>query len=262
MAIEIGYDLPFALRVSLSPDDLLRVRVRARAPGDEDLMRVWAHVEVFVHAALFGMGVGADVMPRLSPPPIDPEQNIFAAPGVPTPDAISFEARGVVMEAEYVVVLLHKLYALDMIVPLAEVAIDVPRSVEDIRRVRVLRAPVSRLPKRHARLPFRLDDAELVQVSDHVTVSIAFSRPLEPAEIDLLWEGFLVWNAQALQGGYMSPRARDRYFLQVAQRLRVIDEHVEWELGEFEIDLDALNALVNLLVAFHAKVPIHEVALG
>lgn len=262
MPIEIGYDLPFALRVSLSPDDLLRIRVRARAPGDDDLNRIWAHVEVFVHAALFGMGVSADVPPRLAPLPIDPNANIFAAPGVPTPDAISFEVRGVVMEADYVVVLLHKLYALDMIVPLAEVAIDVPRSVEDIRKVRVVRTPVSRLPKRHVRLPFRLDDGELAQVSDHVCVSVAFSRPLVQAEIDLLWEGFLVWNAQALQGGYMSPRARDKYFLQVSQRLRVIDEHVEWELDEFEVDLDSLNALVNLLVAFHAIVPIHEVALG
>jgi hypothetical protein len=262
MPIEIGYDLPFTLRVSISPDDLLRIRVRARAPGEDDLMRIWAHVEVFVHAALFGMGVSADVLPRIAPLPIDPEQNIFGAPGSPTADSISFEARGVVLEADYIVVLLHKLYALDMIVPLAEVVIDVPRAVEDIRKVRVVRSPVSRLPDRYARLPFRLDDAELAHVSDHVCVSIAFSRPLEQAEIALLWEGFMVWNAQALQGGYMSPRPRDGYFLQVAERLRVIDEQVEWELDEFEIDLDSLNALVNLLVAFHALVPIHEVALG
>jgi len=263
MTIEIGYDLPFVARVMVANDDMLRIRVRGSAgPTEEDLRRVWAHVEIFVHAALLGMGVGASVGPRITTPPIDPEKHIFAAPGSPTPDAISFEAKGVVLEADYVVVLLHKLYALDQIVPLAEVVIELPRSIEDISKSRLVRAPISRLPGRAPRLPFRFDDAELANAGDHVTLSLAFTRPLVAAEVELLWQGLMVWTSQALQGGYLSPGKRESYFLNARDRLLVLDNEVQWEIEEFEIDARSLDAIVNFLVAFHNQfVPLHEVVL-
>jgi hypothetical protein len=264
MAIEIGYDLPFTARVLMSRDDILRVRVRGRAsPTEEDLRRVWAHVEIFVHAALLGMGVGSKIAPRLAPLPIDPDRYLFAAPGVPASDAISFEATGIVLEPDYVVVLLHKLYALDQIVPLAEVVIEVPRSVEDARRVQLVRAPLSSLPGRAARLPFRYDDSELAQSGDHVTVALVLSRRLDTRERELLWEGFMVWTAQALQGGYLSPGKRENYFLQPHGGLLELETEIQWEIERFAIDARSLDGLVNFLVAFHDQVvQLHELVIG
>jgi hypothetical protein len=261
MSIEIGYDLPFAARVMVGNDDALRIRVRGGAgPTEEDLRRVWAHVEIFVHAALLGMGVGSSIAPRIAALPIDPDQHLFAALGSPTPDAVMFEAKGIVLEADYVVVLLHKMYALDQIVPLAEVVVELPRSVEDIGKSRLVRAPRSRLPGRAARLPFRFDDSAVASAGDHVTVSLAFSRPLEAAEVELLWQSLMVWTSQALQGGYLSPGKRESYFVNPRDRLLVLDNEVQWEIAEFEIDSHSLDAIVNFLVAFHTQfVPLHEV---
>jgi hypothetical protein len=258
--IEIGYDLPFTARVLLSADDLLRIRVRGKgAPTEEDLRRVWAHVEIFVHAALLGMGVSTGIPPRISTLPIDADAHIFAAPGIPSADAISFEARGILLEPEYVVVLLHKLYALDQIVPLAEVVVEVPRYVEDLRKIRLVRGPRSGLPGRPARLPFRFDDSEVANAGDHITLSAAFARALTKDEVELLWQGFMVWTSQALQGGYLSPGKRDAYFVNPGEHLLVLDNEVTWEIGEFEIDARSLDALVCFLAAFHLQVvPLHE----
>jgi hypothetical protein len=262
MAIEIGYDLPFVARVLLSRDDLLRIRVRANpTPTEEDLRRVWAHVEVFVHAALLGMGVGAKVSPRLTTWPFDVEQHIFAQPGIPTPDSISFEAKGVILEPEYVVVLLHKMYALDQIVPIAEVVVEVPCAVEDDRRLRIVRAPASGFPPHAAQLPFHFEDADVATAGDHVTLSLAFSRPLAAPELQLLQEGLDVWTAQAAQGGYISPSLeRDTFFLAPGDDLLVLDNEYQWEIEKFFIDVRSLDAVVNFLVAFHHQiVPLHEV---
>jgi hypothetical protein len=262
MAIEIGYDLPFAARVLLSRDDLLRIRVRAKpTPTEEDLRRVWAHVEVFVHAALLGMGVGAKVPPRMIPWPFDIEQHIFAQPGFPGPDSISFEAKGVLLEAEYVVVFLHKMYALDQIVPIAEVVVEVPRAVEDDRKLRVVKAPVSVFPGHHAVLPFHYDDSGIRTAGEHVTLSMAFSRALAEPELKLLREGLDVWIAQAAQGGYISPSLeRDTFFLAPADDLLVMDNEIQWDIDKFFVDVRGLDAVVNFLVAYHHQiVPLHEV---
>lgn len=264
MSIEIGCDLPFVARVAVATDDLLRIGVRGRAePTDEDLRRVWAHVEIFVHAALLGMGVGASVAPRITVSPIDPEKHLFAALRSPTPDAISFEAKGVVLEADYVVVLLHKLYALDQIVPLAEVLVQLPQSVGEVHQTGLIRTPISRLPRRALWLPFRFDDSAVANAGDHITVTLSFSRPLAAVEIELLWQGFMVWTSQALQGGYLLAGKRERYFVHPEDRLRIFDNEVLWEIEAFEIDARSLDAIVNLLVAFHNQfVPLHEVVFG
>lgn len=262
MAIEIGYDLPFVARVLLSRDDLLRIRVKCKSPTEEDLRRVWAHAEIFVHAALLGMGVGDKVAPRIAPWPFDIEQRIFAQPGIPAPDSISFEAKGVVLEPEYVVVFLHKMYALDQLVPLAEVVIEVPGAVEDPRRLRVMRSAASRFPHHTARLPFHYDASGIATAGEDVALTMTFSRVLAEPEIALLREALNVWTAQAAQGAYISPPLeRDNFFLAPTEDLLVLDGEVEWSIEKFFVDVRGLDAIVNFLVAFHNQhVPLHEVA--
>ena len=74
MNLSVGFALPFAVgALAVPPARPFRITVRLATPSEEAFRRVEAHLEVWVHAALLGMGAGPSVAPALHAAPLDPE---------------------------------------------------------------------------------------------------------------------------------------------------------------------------------------------
>jgi len=257
MEIAIGYDLPFRASAYTTDDPILRIRVGCkRGTTHEDLARVETHGAVFIEAAMFGMGAGARVAPRLDRRSIDDALRVgFGREG------LALEA-SVVIDPSYVVVLLHKLLCLTEFVDIEDVALELPGLAGSVVAVPIVRREDSELPQIYRILPFDFVD-ERGGYADTRTVTITYHRPPDGHALDVLRQGFSVWTTQALQGGYISaPMGTRDYFLNADDDLHVLDDEVTWGIEDYQLDHDALNAVVNFLAAYHGQVSeLREVAL-
>lgn len=249
MEIVIGYDLPFKVRAFTTPDPVLRIRVGCK-PGTnhERLAQVETHGATFIEAAMFGMGAGAQIAPRLDRRPLDDVLRVGFGR-----DGLALEAP-VVIDPSYVVVLLHKLLCLSEIVEIEDVEVELPGLVAAARPVPIVHRDTSELPPVHSRLPFELID-ERGGYADTRTVTIVYARPPEDPALDVLRQGLRLWTAQALQGAYISPpMGPDDYFVNTDDTVQVLDDEVTWGMEDFQLDLDGMNAVVNFLAAYHGEI--------
>jgi hypothetical protein len=251
MTITIGYDLPFLANAFTTAEGLLRVRVRCKpATRNESVLQLQVHVAIFIEAALFGMGAGALVPPRLHLRSIDDVLRVSTTGAGPE---VLLEAPAVV-DPSYVTVLLHKLLGLSDLVPIEEVTVELPGLSATRRGVPIQRGESSLLPSLHAPLPCVLED-ERSGHADACTLSIRFEAPPGESELEVLRDGLRVWLAQALQGGFISPpMGPDDYFVSADDEVAVHDDQVTWVMENFDLPADALNGLVSFLAAYHAQV--------
>jgi hypothetical protein len=259
MNIILGYDLPFRASAFTTTDELLRIRIRCK-PGTrhKGLLQVQTHVAIFLEAALFGMGAGARVPPRLDRRSID---DVLCV----TPDLAGQETvleAPVVVDPSYITVLLHKLLGLSELVALEEVTLELPGLSLTREAIPIRRGDTSELPIIHLPIPFALED-ERSGHADGCTVSILYVQPPGATELEALQDGLRVWLAQALQGGFISPpMGPDDYFVSADDEVVVHDDQVTWAMESFDLPADSLNALVHFLAAYHAQVAaLREVVL-
>jgi hypothetical protein len=251
MTITLGYDLPFRTSVFTTTDEPLRIRVRCK-PGtrQKGLLQVQTHAAIFLDAALFGMGAGARVPPRLDRRTID---DVLRVSTNYTGPEVVLEAP-VVVDPSYVTVLLHKLLGLSRLVALEEVTVELPALSATRERVLIQRGDTSELPEIHLPLPFSLED-ERSGHADGCTISILYAQPSGDAELEVLQDGLRVFIAQALQGGFISPpMGPDDYFVSADDEVAAHDDQVTWVMENFDLPHDALNGLLNFLAAYHQQV--------
>lgn len=260
MTITIGYDLPFQATAFTTPDDALRIRVRCK-PGTcrKGLLQVQTHVAIFLEAALFGMGAGARISPRLDRRTIDDVLHVT------TNDADHPEVEmhaPVVVDPSYVTVLLHKLLGLSELVEIEAVTLELPGLSATRDAIPIHRAETSDLPAIHTPLPFTLEDDRSGH-ADACSVSLQYvKRPGDP-ELELLRDGLRVFLAQALQGGFISPpMGPDDYFVSADDDVTAHDEQVTWALESCDFAPGGLNGLLNFFAAYHQQVAaLREVSL-
>lgn len=250
MTITIGYDLPFHATAFTTPDDTLRIRVRCK-PGTrhKGLLQVQTHVAIFLEAALFGMGAGARIPPRLDRRTIDDVLRVTTSDSSP---AVVLEVP-VVVDPSYVTVLLHKLLGLSALVAIEEVAVELPGLGTTREPIPIHRGGRSELPAIHLPLPFTLAD-ERTGNDDGCTLSLRLVEPPTEPKLEVLRDGLRVWFAQALQGGFIQPpMGPDDYFVS-ADEIEVHDDEVTWVLENDDIAQDGINGVVSFLAAYHQHV--------
>jgi hypothetical protein len=249
MQIVYGYDLPFRVSVVTTPDPALRIRVGCRhGTTSEDLARVETHGATFIEAALFGMGAGARIAPRLGKRPIDKVLRVALGR-----EGLALEAH-VTIDPSYVVILLNKLLCLSDFVGVEDVAVELPGLASVSDTVPILRRDASELPEIHPQLPFEFVD-ERSGYSNTRTVLITYADPPSDSVLGFLRQGLQLWTTQALQGAYISPPMGPAdYFVSTDDSLEVLDNEVSWSMEDFRLDLDGMNAIVNFLAAYHGQV--------
>jgi hypothetical protein len=257
MTITIGYDLTFRAHAFTTPDDMLRIRVCCK-PGtpQKGLLQVQTHAAIFLEAALFGMGAGARVPPRLDPRTIDDVLRV----STPGPE-VALQAPAVV-DPSYITVLLHKLLGLSELVAIDEVTVELPGLSATRESIPIQRGDTSELPELHTPLPFVLED-ERSGHADGCTVSIRYAQPPGDSELEVLQDGLRVFIAQALQGGFISPpMGPDDYFVSADDEVAANDDEVTWVMESCDFAPDGLNGLLNFLAAYHQQVTaLREVVL-
>lgn len=259
MTITLGYDLPFRAHAFTSADELLRIRARCR-PGTrtKGLLQIQTHAAVFLEAALFGMGAGARVPPRLDRRSIDDVIRV-------TIDRVDHETiieAPVMVDPSYVTVLLHKLLGLSEIVAIEEVTVELPELSSLREPIPIQRGERSTLPTIHLPIPFALDD-ESSGHADTYSLVITFAEPPEEPRLEVLRDGLRVWLAQAMQGGFISPpMGPDDYFVSADDDVMVDGDQVTWTMENTDFAPDGLNGLLNFLAAYHRQVSaLREVGL-
>jgi len=258
MMITLGYDLPFRANAFTTTDDVLRIHVRCK-PGNrsEALLQVQTHVAIFLEAALFGMGAGSRVPPRLDLRTID---DVLHEITHAAEHATTLEA-AVIVDPSYVTVLLHKLLGLSELVAIDEITVELPGLSSVREPIPIHRGECSELPAIHLPLPFTLED-ERSGHADGCTLSILLAEPPPEPKLDILRDGLQVWLAQALQGGFIQPpMGPDDYFVS-ADEIEVHGDEVTWVLENDDIAQDGINGVVSFLAAYHQHVaPLREVSL-
>lgn len=250
--IQLGYDLPFAARVTAAPPgDPLRVAAEvAGTATDEDLRRIEAHVQVWVEGALFGASGGPQVPPTLFNGPLDVEQVLKVRDHVPSADAVTCEAPSIACEPAYAAVLLHKLYCLGHhFAPLKTVSILLPTVTRAQRPIDLVRAEESDLPGL-ASLDFHWDD-ESDSGADSVELNVRFVAQPPDGERQLLVKMLWSWLTQGLQGGYISPPHHPENFsLLASDDPTIANGELSWIIDDVLVDPRAFNLLANTLQAF------------
>jgi hypothetical protein len=249
LMITLGYELPFRAAAFTTPDPMLRVHVRCKPEArPKALLQLQTHVAIFLDAALFGMGAGSRVPPRLDPRSIDEVLRMTT----PCPEEVMLEAP-VVVDPSYVTVLLHKLLGLSELVPIDEVIVELP-GLSPIREpIQIQRAEGSALPEVHQPLPFALDD-ERSGHADGCTVTLRYAHPPDHAQLELLREGLLAFVAQAAQGGFICPpMGPDDYFVSADDDVIAHEDEVTWTMESCDFAPDGLNGLLNFLAAYHQQ---------
>jgi hypothetical protein len=257
MKITVGYDLPFRVSASTTSSELLRIRVRCK-PGTRPkaLLQLQTHVAIFLEAALFGMGAGPHVPPRLDRRSIDDVLRVST-----NREEVVLDVPCAV-DPSYVTVLLHKLLGLAEHVPIEEVAVELPGLAVMPEPVPVERGETSALPEAHLPLPFAFED-ERSGHADGCTVSISYVEPPNEDALEVLREGLRVFVAQALQGGFISPpMGPDDYFVSADDDVAVHADEVTWTMESCDFAPDGLDGLLNFLAAYHHGVAaLREVVL-
>lgn len=258
ITITLGYDLPFRANAFTTTDDVLRVHVRCK-PGNrsEALFQVQTHVATFMDAALFGMGAGSRVPPRLDRRTID---DVLHEVTHAAEHATTLEAP-VIVDPSYVTVLLHKLLGLSELVAIDEVTVELPGLSATRQPIPIHRGDRSELPEIHLPLPFTLSD-ERSGCDDGCMLSLRLAEPPTEPKLEVLRDALHVWLAQALQGGFIQPpMGPDDYFVS-ADDIEVHDDEVTWVLENDDIAQDGINGVVNFLAAYHLQVAqVRELAL-
>lgn len=250
MTITLGYDLPFRASASTTPTDMLRIRVRCkRGTPQKALLQVQTHAAIFLEAALFGMGAGERVPPRLDRRSIDDVLQVTTSAA----DHETVLEAPVVVDPSYVTVLLHKLLGLSALVAIEEVAVELPGLGTTREPIPIHRGGRSELPAIHLPLPFTLAD-ERNGNDDGCRLSLRLVEPPTEPKLEVLRDGLRVWFAQALQGGFIQPpMGPDDYFVS-ADDIEVHDDEVTWVLENDDIAQDGINGVVSFLAAYHQHV--------
>jgi hypothetical protein len=237
---------------------MLRVHVRCRAGvRTKALLQLQTHVALFLDAALFGMGAGSRIPPRLDPLSIDDVLRVTTL----SPEEVVLEAP-IVVDPSYVTVLLHKLLGLSELVPLEQVTLELP-GLSPIREpIPIQRGARSELPELHLPLPFALDDERSGHV-DGCTVTLRYAHPPDHAQLEILREGLLAFIAQAAQGGFICPpMGPDDYFVSADDDVFIHDDEVTWAMESCDFAPDGLNGLLNFLTAYHQQAaPLRAVSI-
>jgi hypothetical protein len=262
MTITIGYDLPFHATAFTTPDDALRIRVRCK-PGTpiKGLLQIQTHVAIFLEAALFGMGAGARVSPRMDRRTID--DVLYVTTHDADHPEVDMQAP-VVVDPSYVTVLLHKLLGLSELVEIEAVTVELPGLSATRDPITIRRSDRSELPEIYLPLPFAFEDENSSSGSRGCTLYILYEMPPNEPQLERLRHGLGPFIAQALQGGFISPAmGPDNYFISAdVNDVAVHDDQVTWVMEICDIAADGLNALVNFLAAYHQQVaPLREVIL-
>lgn len=251
LTITLGYDLPFRASATTTPTDMLRIRVRCK-PGTrtKGLLQVQTHAAVFLDAALFGMGAGMHVPPRLDRRSIDDVIGVT----IDRADQETTLEAPIVVDPSYVTVLLHKLLGLSELVAIEEVTVELPGLSANREPITIQRGERSELPAIHQPIPFALDD-ERSGHADTCTLSIAFAEPPSEPKLEVLRDGLRVWLAQAMQGGFISPpMGPDDYFVSADDVVLVHADQVTWTMENTDFAPDGLHGLLNFLAAYHQRV--------
>ena len=221
MSITVGYELPFRAEAFTTTDAVLRVHVRCEPEiRAKALLQIQTHVAVFLAAALFGMGAGARLPPRLDYRSIDDVLRVTTRH--PT---VVLEAP-VVVDPSYVTVLLHKLLGLSEMVRIEEVTVELPGLSPTREPIPIQRGDRSVLPRIHEPLPFVFDD-ERSGHADGCTVTIHHVRPPDEARLD--------------------------YFVSADDDVLVHDDEVTWAMESCDFAPDGLHGLLNFLIAYHQQ---------
>ena len=254
MNLSVGFALPFAVgALAVPPARPFRITVRLATPSEEAFRRVEAHLEVWVHAALLGMGAGPSVAPALHAAPLDPEPLIQVHDGAPTADCVSAAALSGPVEPAYLVVLLHKLMALaHHFDGVREVLVELPTMVASPTPLTMTPGRVSDLPGRVA-VPFAVD-VDLDSGAEGAELEIDLTRTLTREETSLLRTMLEVWAAQAMQGGFVpAGSSLDEVGFIVTEEVELFDDGVAWSIDDLSADPRVVDALVHGLAAFHAR---------
>lgn len=264
MNLHIGFDLPFKASLSCAaPDDALRVVVRSPNPTEEHLSRIEAHVQLWVTAAMYGMGAGDGTVPRTHAGALDIDQILVTRRYAPDRGGISFEASGLDCDPRYAIVLLHKLLCLASFYdPIASVNIQIPSSRSAGTPLRLVRGQHSDLPDL-VQPPFACA-IDLASGAESRQVEIAFARPLDAADAEVLDALLGTWLAQAAQGGYVEADfPPDGFAILASEDPEIGGSEASWSIDELSIDDRAVYALVHGLTAFGARfVPVAELSIG
>jgi hypothetical protein len=255
MKIEIGFDLPFAVRLdAVPPPAPLRVVIETlNAATEENFRQLEAHVQLWVGCAMYGAGGGPSVAPTAYAGSLDVAKVLGVHDAIPAPNAITFEAPGVVVEAAYANILLHKLLCLaTLFVPLKRVAVTLPTHVRQPSQIDVVRAEASQFPDL-APLSFAYTD-DTDTGADSVTLTLEFAAPPTPAQREELTRQLWSWLGQGAQGGYISPPwTVDRFALITSGDPVIRRDELSWPIDDVDCDPRAFNCLANLLQAFSAR---------
>lgn len=252
-ALKIGFDLPFSTRLyTARADDPFLVHIEAAQNLSEtELRQMQAHVQVFVEAAMYGMGAGRNTEPRMAPS-FSVAELFTIKDGYPNARSATYEALGLSIDLSYIPVLFHKLYCLaQYFIPLASVTVFIPAPGLPNRPIGITRADHSDLPALYSRLPFRLD-TDLDSYSQSLAFTANFGEDVDEITANIVRDALYTWDAQSLQGGFISPTNnldRDSYFIHPRDDILVFDGTIEWGVDKFEIDPRAINSLVNFFVA-------------
>ena len=252
LTITLGYDLPFRAHAFTTADELLRVDVCCKAgTRRKAVLPLETHVAIFLEAALFGMGAGARIPPRLDRRSIDDLLRVSTS-HVPHEEVV-LEAP-VIVDPSYVTVLLHKLLGMSEHVAIEEVTLELPGLSATRDPIAIQRGERSELPAIHLPIPFALDD-ERSGHADAYTLSITYAEPPSEPKLEVLRDGLRVWLAQAMQGGFISPpMGPDDYFVSADDDVVAHGDQVTWAMENTDFAPDGLNGLLNFLAAYHQQV--------
>ena len=260
MTITLGYDLPFRASAFTTADELLRIRVCCKAgTRQRSLLQIQTHVAIFLEAALFGMGAGTRVPPRLDARDLEDVLQVTTHGSLH--EEVVLEAP-LVVDPSYVTVLLHKLLGLSDVVAIEDVTVELPELATTREPIPIERGDTSVLPQIHPPLPFVLED-ERSGHADGCTLTLLYEKAPDERMLEVLREGLRTFVAQAMQGGFISPpMGPDDYFVSADDDVIAQDDHVIWTLESSDFAPDGLCGLLNFLAAYHRQVArLREVSL-
>lgn len=264
-SLQVGFDLPFGCRIiagaQRQPLSVTICPLWTRFTN-EQLALLETHVRVFMDAALFALGAGRSLMPRLSK---DLTLEFVLHITAPTDECpwLTLQAAGLAIDPTYVMVLLHKLRCLVLDgLPISAVAVAFPFLSEGSQTIELVRGEISDLPGVSYDCQFERDFTLLDSYYSSCCISVDFARALTPVSFKVVESGFQVWAAQCLQGGYTSKIFDCHTYSLVPDTINQLGDRIEWNLDKVNVDRRAFNALANLLIAVSRELaPVTHLAI-
>lgn len=254
--LSIGVSLPFEVQISTCAiDHQLSIDVEcARNLSQEDRLRLEAHIDIFLEAAMYGMGGGAIVPPQLAEN-LDLTQLLLDTDRQPSPTSVSYVVTGISVDPAYSVVLLHKLRCLaQFFIPIAKVKMQMPVANIPPGIVEIVERERSDLPEIYKNLPFDYE-AELESNSQSLSLTVGFFDQPDELALNILKNACDIWVAQVLQGGYISRTNNpENFFLAPDEKCLILPNEIQWGIDKIQIDLRGLCALANFLIGFSGRI--------